>query len=249
MNSEKNEQNSIYDPKFVKKLFNQMSGSYERMNYITSFGFCIRWRRQLFSKFQKSNKNLQVIDLLSGLGENWTFMRHHFPNANFHALDFSDEMVLQSRAKAQKLFPKGFTLLQENILQNSLKTNYFDIITCAYGLKTFNTKQLELLAKEICRILKPGGQFSFVEVSIPKNKILLYPYRFYLSRIIPKLGKLFAGNKQDYKMLWIYTEKYKNSDTVQKIFEQNGLLVSKVDYFGGCASGIYGSKRSIDVTH
>lgn len=37
---------NIYDPQFVKNLFNTMSGSYERMNYITSFGFSIRWRKQ-----------------------------------------------------------------------------------------------------------------------------------------------------------------------------------------------------------
>ena len=29
----------IYDPAFVKGLFNRMSRSYERMNYVASFGF------------------------------------------------------------------------------------------------------------------------------------------------------------------------------------------------------------------
>ena len=36
----------IYDPKFVEALFDKMSNSYSKMNYITSFGFSERWRRQ-----------------------------------------------------------------------------------------------------------------------------------------------------------------------------------------------------------
>lgn len=42
---------NIYDPEFVKGLFNRMSNSYERMNFITSFGFSIRWRRQFLKHF------------------------------------------------------------------------------------------------------------------------------------------------------------------------------------------------------
>ncbi|MGO4708427.1 class I SAM-dependent methyltransferase [Chryseobacterium sp. 2TAF14] len=61
--------NNIYEPKFVKQLFNQMSGSYERMNYITSFGFSIRWRKQFLSKLGKSNENLNVIDRLKTFNE------------------------------------------------------------------------------------------------------------------------------------------------------------------------------------
>lgn len=37
--------NKIYNPDFVRELFDSMSKSYERMNYITSFGFSERWRR------------------------------------------------------------------------------------------------------------------------------------------------------------------------------------------------------------
>lgn len=48
---------NIYEPEFVKNLFDKMSSSYENMNYITSFGFSIRWRKQFLSKLGRSNKN------------------------------------------------------------------------------------------------------------------------------------------------------------------------------------------------
>ena len=234
--------NNIYEPKFVKQLFNQMSGSYERMNYITSFGFSIRWRKQFLNKLGKSEQNLNIIDLLSGLGENWTYLKQNFPNSTFSALDFSEEMILQSKDKGNKVFKNQLNLLCEDILQSNLESNSFDIISCAYGLKTFNENQLEILAKEVSRILKPNGKFSFVEVSKPKNKILYYPYKLYLSKIIPVLGKLFLGNPNDYKMLWIYTENFENCDRVNEIFKKHNLNVKSETYFYDCATGIYGTK-------
>lgn len=233
---------NIYEPEFVKNLFNQMSSSYERMNYITSFGFSIRWRKQFLSKLGKSSEKLNVIDLLSGLGENWTFLNQNFPNSNYYALDFSEEMIRQSKRKAQKVFNGNLNLLCEDILQNKLESNYFDVISCAYGLKTFDENQIEILAKEIHRILKPNGKFSFVEVSKPENKLLRYLYQLYLGKIIPILGKLFLGNPNDYKMLWIYTQQFENSEKVKKIFEKYNVEVKTENYFFGCATGISGRK-------
>lgn len=233
---------NIYEPEFVKKLFNQMSSSYERMNYITSFGFSIRWRKQFLSKLGKSDENLNVIDLLSGLGENWTFLKKNFPNSNYYALDFSDKMIKKSELKAIKVFKGNLNLICDDFLKNKLESNQFDIISCAYGLKTFDEQQLEILAKEIFRILKPNGKFSFVEVSKPNNKFLLFAYKLYLGKIIPILGKIFLGNPTDYKMLWIYTDNFNNSDKVKNIFEKHNLIIKSEKYFFGCASGISGKK-------
>ena len=233
---------NIYEPAFVKKLFNQMSGSYERMNYITSFGFSIRWRKQFLHPLGKSDQDLKVIDLLSGLGENWQYLKQNFHNATFHALDFSENMILHSKQKADKIFKENLILICDNMLENKLDSNSFDIVSCAYGLKTFNEEQLNIIAKEVHRILKPNGKFSFVEVSKPTNKLLYLFYRIYLGKIIPILGKLFLGNPEDYKMLWIYTNQFENTQKVKDIFQQHQLKVSMHSYFGGCATGISGEK-------
>lgn len=109
-------------------------------------------------------------------------------------------------------------------------------------MKTFNAKQLNDLALEINRILKEGGEFSFIDVSVPRNKLLQFFYMFYLKQVIPILGRLFLGNPSTYKMLGIYTEKFQNSKEVHSIFSAHFEHVEYYEYFFGCASGIVGRK-------
>ncbi|OIN60761.1 class I SAM-dependent methyltransferase [Arsenicibacter rosenii] len=233
----------IYASDYVKRLFDSMAGSYERMNYITSFGFSIRWRKQFIRALGDSSADIQVIDLLSGLGENWTMLTNQFPNARFTALDFSARMCQISQQKYGNRPGITFRILHQDVLQNNLSANQYDVITCAYGLKTFNKEQLSKLAGEVCRILKPGGRFTFIEVSKPRNKLLLFFYRLYLKHTIPILGKLFLGNPDDYRMLWTYTEKFGDASAVQEIFQRYPLDVRFDSYFFGCATGISGIKR------
>lgn len=232
----------IYEPDYVKRLFDSMSDSYERMNYITSFGFSIRWRKQFIRALGHNTADIQAIDLLSGLGENWTILATQFPNAHFTALDFSKRMCTLSQQKQVNRPGRKFVILHQDILKNDLTANQYDIITCAYGLKTFNKEQLGRLAAEVYRILKPGGKFSFIEVSKPRNKLLLFTYRLYLKHIIPRLGKLFLGNPEDYRMLWTYTENFGDASVVKEIFQSHQLAVRFDSYFFGCATGISGTK-------
>ena len=60
-----------YEPEFVKDLFDRMSDSYKRMNYITSFGFSEIWR-SLCVAVAKIEKGAVVVDLLTGMGECFT---------------------------------------------------------------------------------------------------------------------------------------------------------------------------------
>ena len=95
---------NIYNPEFVKGLFNRMSSSYERMHYITSFEFSIRWRRQFLNSFSSTKEKVEIMDLLTGMGENWETVRRKFPNANISALDFSEEMVKNAKLKNKEYF-------------------------------------------------------------------------------------------------------------------------------------------------
>ena len=231
----------IYQPAYVKGLFNGMSNSYERMNMITSFGFSMRWRRQFIKRVDSQNSKT-IIDLLTGLGEMWTVLKSECPGARITALDFSEEMVKRATEKNNKQFGNSIDLRLEDILENSLPSDHFDLVVCAFGLKTFSEEQLERLSFEIHRILKSGGQFSFIEVSVPPNRLLAGLYGFYLGKVIPLLGWLFLGNPEEYRMLWKYTTLFENAKSAAEIFKTSGLETVYSSYFFGCASGFYGRK-------
>lgn len=234
---------NIYNPEFVKGLFNRMSSSYERMNYYTSFGFSIRWRKQFLDQFQPTQQPIEIIDLLTGMGETWEAVKHRFPKSTLTALDFSAEMLKKAQQKNEKHFNNDILLIQQDVLQNDLPSNHYDSVICAFGLKTFNREQLSVLATETKRILKKGGQFSFVEVSKPEGLFLQTLYGFYLGKIIPILGRLLLGDPAEYKMLWRYASAFENAKQAAEIFRNAGLNVHYTSYFFGCATGFAGNKQ------
>lgn len=236
---------NIYSAEFVKGLFNRMSGSYERMNYLTSFGFSIRWRRQFLRALPANSDNIEIIDLMTGMGETWMAVKKRFPNAQISGMDFSEEMLRRAKHKNKIKFQHSIRLLQQDVLNNGLPHNHFDMVICAFGLKTLDREQLLTLANETKRILKDGGCFSFVEVSVPESKILKALYGLYLGKIIPVLGRLLLGNPATYKMLWRYTNQFVNAKVACEIFNGAGLKTSYHSYFFGCATGISGQKCKV----
>ena len=179
---------------------------------------------------------------MTGMGETWPHIVKNFPKAQLSALDFSKGMLNQAEKRNEKYFNKSVTVLMQDVLKNNLPSGHFDHITCAFGLKTFNKYQIHDLALEVKRLLKDGGRFTFIEVSIPQSAWLRLPYAAYLKIAVPLAGKLFLGNTREYNMLHKYTSKYQNSREVLDAFSNAGLHVAYDEYFFGCATGIHGYK-------
>lgn len=219
-----------------------MSSSYEKMNYISSFGFSNKWRKQVVSEI-KIEKNKTVVDLMTGMGECWKYiLKTPQNNTKLIALDFAAKMLNEAKKKKNDFSKNEIEILNENVFNNSIANQTADYVFSGFGLKTLNEEQLKNLAKEINRILKPNGKFALIEISVPKNKLFKAAYLFYLKKIIPIIGKLFLGNPETYKMLGVYTEKFNDAKQVLQIFKSTGFEVTYLNYFMGCATGIKGTK-------
>lgn len=232
----------IYQPEFVHQLFNGMSTSYERMNYLTSFGFSLRWRSQFVRRLPATSAPVRIIDLMTGMGEIWGMLRRRWPAASVDALDFSEGMLSHAEKKNKRHFNSEVKLLRQDVLQNNLPDGSYDLVTSCFGLKTFDAAQVSRLAAETRRLLRPGGHFAFIEVSSPPNVVLRFFYALYLGRVVPVLGWLMLGNPREYRMLWRYTSRFVNAREAKAIFEQAGLSVTFDNYFFGCATGIHGTR-------
>lgn len=237
-----NKSMGIYDSDYVENLFDEMAGTYERVNYLSSFGFSHRWRKQFIQKIQPQ-PGMVVCDLMCGMGECWSSIAPYLaPHGRLITLDLSQAMLQGAKKQTAKYPHLEIQIIKDNALTNYLPDESVDCVICGFGLKTFTPEQQEILAAQIQRILKPQGIFSLIEVSVPTSWLFQGLYMFYLKKIIPLVGGLLLGNPENYRMLGIYTEKFQNCQHMMSVLSQRGLVASYHPYFYGCATGVSGFK-------
>ncbi len=227
-----------YDPATVRQLFEDMAATYHRVNVITSFGFCVRWRRQVVAGLPLGEAR-HVIDLMSGMGELWPFLAKQLRgDAQVTGVEFSSGMASRSRLT----WPFRTQVRQADVLEWEPDVSLADVVVCSYGIKTLSPDQQDQLAAKVAVLLRPGGQFSFVEISVPPNRVLRTAYMFYLRQLIPVIGKLLLGNLDNYRMLGIYTLAFGDCSHFAACLRRHGLEASMCSYFFGCATGVRGAK-------
>ncbi|WP_157981691.1 class I SAM-dependent methyltransferase [Protaetiibacter intestinalis] len=234
---------ALFDPGEVRGLFDRMSRSYERMNVVASFGFSVRWRRQLMALVPPDVQAHRVLDAMSGMGETWSRLLRRFPRSEVAALDFSPRMVAHARERSRDRFGGRFHVYAEDMLDSGLPDASFDVVVSAFGLKTFDEEQSRRFADELARILRPGGAFAFVEVTEPPNPVLRRLYDCYLSRIIPIVGALLVSDPVEYRMLFRYLRAYGDGSRSERaLAEHPALTVTRHELFFGCAVGFSGRR-------
>ncbi|EAY27725.1 class I SAM-dependent methyltransferase [Microscilla marina] len=234
----------IYDPQYVKGMFDRMSKTYGTANYLSSFGFTERWRRQCISDLPPIGSQAKGYDLMSGMGEAWgVIQRKVGSQGQIIAVDISDEMNRKAGERLQQLKVKNITLQPLDVLQGELKGNSVDFVVSTFGIKTFNVVQQQRLAQQIAHVLAPGGAFALIEISKPNSWLLKPFYMFYLKVIIPFIGRVFLGNATDYQMLGKYCSDFGDARQFHRFLLEAGLDAHFKTYFFGCATGVFGTKQ------
>ena len=231
----------LYDPQFVAGLFDEMAATYGIVNYLSSFGFCKRWREQCVG-MANITPGMTVYDLMTGMGECWSSIGVALDGSGqLVALDISDTMCRRARAHVPRM-DVPVRLRQEDMLQNDLPSGQADRVVSCFGLKTFAPKQRTTVANEIARLLAPGGRFSLLEISVPSTPLLRLPYMVYLKKVIPHIGRAFLGNPDNYRLLGIYTERFGHIQPFVQKLRRAGLVATPHELFFGCATAVTGYK-------
>lgn len=231
----------IYSFEFLKSLFDEMAGSYNRVNYITSFGFSRRFRRQFIERAALKPGHA-VVDLMCGRGECWSFILNRIGDGTLVAIDLSPGMLEGARSRVHQFPGSKVKIIEGNALATGLAEASIDRVLIAFGLKTLAPEFREGLAGELFRVLRPGGVVSAIEMSEPKGWVLQPVFMWYLKQIVPILGKLLLGNPANYRMLGVYTERFQGCLPVVAVMRNAGFDADLVTYFHGCATGIVARK-------
>jgi demethylmenaquinone methyltransferase/2-methoxy-6-polyprenyl-1,4-benzoquinol methylase len=205
----------------VAKMFDTISGNYDSLNRVISFGIDIKWRKKVLQLVAKSNPKT-ILDIATGTGDLAILMAQ--TNAEqIVGLDISAGML---EVGVKKIAAKKLSNTIEMILGDSenmpFEDNSFDAITVAFGVRNFET--LEKGLAEILRVLKPTGVFVILETSVPDKTPFKQGYNFYSTNILPIIGKLFSKDDVAYGYLSESAAAFPYGEALNNILKKVGFI-------------------------
>ncbi|WP_211357869.1 bifunctional demethylmenaquinone methyltransferase/2-methoxy-6-polyprenyl-1,4-benzoquinol methylase UbiE [Bizionia gelidisalsuginis] len=205
----------------VTKMFDTISGDYDGLNRVISFGIDIKWRKKVV-QIVKDSTPKTILDIATGTGD----LAINLAEINADkivGLDISRGMLDVGIEKIKK---KNLESKIEMILGDSenmpFADNTFDAITVAFGVRNF--ENLENGLKEILRVLKPGGTFVILETSMPTKAPYKQGYNFYSKNILPLIGKTFSKDKSAYKYLSDSASQFPFGEVLNNILRSIGFI-------------------------
>jgi len=234
----------IYDPSFVKGVFDRCSDRYITFSLICSFGFTERWRRQCVAAMPAPpTGHAHGYDLMAGTGEVWPHLLKRFDDiGSIIAVDISSGMHRHAMERLHAHRAHRIEFIENDLLASDLPSESADFVISTFGLKTFNPGQHARVAALVARVLKPGGVFSMIEASDPKGWWLRPLYLFHLKVVLPLIERVFLRGAQDFAMIGTYSTNFGNAAGVAAMLREQGLEVEFSSYVFGCATGVAGRK-------
>jgi demethylmenaquinone methyltransferase/2-methoxy-6-polyprenyl-1,4-benzoquinol methylase len=149
----------IYDPDFVKGVFDRCSKAYISMSWIASFGFTERWRRQCVEALPlHPQQPVDGYDLMAGTGEVWPHLfRQNTQIRSVTAVDISSGMHQRALTRLHQHREHQIKFLEVDVLKSRLPEDSCDFIVSTFGLKTFNATQHHHFAELIARSCGPAA--------------------------------------------------------------------------------------------
>ncbi len=201
-------------------MFDKIVKRYDFLNRLLSLGQDILWRKKMASlaiyPHKRANNHL-ILDLATGTGDSANALIKK--GAYVIGADISFDMLKIAMTKIKK----GFLPICASGYQLPLKDDFFDAVTCAFGIR--NMHETDLALREIYRVLKKKGKVVILEFSLPKG-FLRTPYLFYLKRVIPSVASLFSV-RSAYEYLGDSIEGFYSPEEFLDLLESCGFQKAK----------------------
>ena len=208
----------------VAQMFDTISGNYDGLNRVISFGIDIKWRKKVLKLVSDKNPKT-VLDIATGTGDLAILMTNTSAE-KIIGLDISAGMleVGRNKIKAKNLSDKIEMILADS--ENMpFEDNTFDAITVAFGVRNF--ENLDKGLTEILRVLKPDGIFVILETSVPDKTPYKQGYSFYSKNILPLIGKLFSKDNSAYQYLSESASVFPYGEALNNILRKIGFIEVK----------------------
>ncbi|PZX92349.1 bifunctional demethylmenaquinone methyltransferase/2-methoxy-6-polyprenyl-1,4-benzoquinol methylase UbiE [Flavobacterium aquariorum] len=205
----------------VAKMFDTISGNYDSLNRVISFGIDVKWRKKVLQLVTQTNPE-NVLDIATGTGD-LAILMAQTKAKKIIGLDISAGMLEIGKSKIEE---RKLSQTIEMVLGDSenmpFEDHFFDAITVAFGVRNF--EHLEKGLAEILRVLKPGGIFVILETSVPEKTPYKQGYNFYTKNILPLIGKLFSKDDVAYGYLSESAASFPFGEALNNILRKTGFI-------------------------
>jgi len=208
----------------VAQMFDTISGNYDGLNRVISFGIDVKWRKKVLKLVAAKNPQT-ILDIATGTGDLAILMAQTNAQEIIGA-DISEGMMEVGRKKVtEKALDSRIKLVYGDSENLPFEDAYFDAITVAFGIRNFET--LEKGLAEILRVLKPGGIFVILETSVPTKFPYKQGYTFYSKYMLPLIGRLFSKDRSAYAYLSESASVFPHGEMLNNILRKIGFIEVK----------------------
>lgn len=225
----------------VELMFDKIAPRYDLANHVLSGNVDKLWWRATANRFRAilENPEARVIDLCCGTGDMTLALRRLAPNGAYPyiGVDFSHKMLTLGE---KKFHSHGIIPIEADALELPFATGRFDLLTSAFGFRNLSNYQAGL--REICRVLKPGGEFGILDFSEPGG-LFGKLYALYFRHVLPRIGGLLSGSQEPYKYLPASVHRFPTpSQLIEQMIEVGFTDVTWTPYILGIA-GLYRGRK------
>jgi demethylmenaquinone methyltransferase/2-methoxy-6-polyprenyl-1,4-benzoquinol methylase len=217
----------------VRGVFDSVAPRYDLMNDLMSLGLHRAWKAYtvLCADLRPGQR---VLDIAGGTGDlAQAFARKVGSTGMVVHTDINASML---RVGRDRLLDAGFVL--PTIVCDAEKLPFadasFDRVSVGFGLRNMTHKDQALA--EMHRVLRPGGKLlvlEFSKVARPLEKV----YDWYSFSVLPRLGRLVAGDESSYRYLAESIRVHPGQEELKAMMKKCGF--GHVDYHnltGGVAA-------------
>jgi demethylmenaquinone methyltransferase/2-methoxy-6-polyprenyl-1,4-benzoquinol methylase len=232
----------------VREMFGNIAPRYDFLNHFLSGHMDRLWRRRVVQRFQNvlQRDDARALDLCCGTGD-LTIALARGGRAKVIGSDYAHPMLVRAAEKSKKYSPGGSSAqnligyIEADALQLPYAENSFDLVTDAFGFR--NLANYDRGFAEIFRVLRPGGQISILEFNEPTGAYFGRVFRFYMKRILPRLGRIISGSKSAYSYLPASVEKFPTPDNLLAKLSAAGFINPTYELWTGGSVALYRASK------
>ena len=205
----------------VEQMFDNIAPTYDTLNHRLSWDIDRGWRKKAIQQLAPY-KPQTMLDIATGTGDFAILAAQMLHPQRLVGADISDGMMAVGREKVQRLgLQDVISFEKEDCLSLSYDSDTFDAVTAAFGIRNF--ADLDKGLSEMCRVLKPGGHLSIVELTTPVSYPMKQLFRVYSHTVLPVYGRLISKDTSAYSYLTKTIEAFPQGERMQEILQQAGF--------------------------